>query len=282
MSVQAISAAFAVQGVSPSEKLVLLALANYADAEGKCWPSQARLALDTGLTDRQIRRVFVSLIEAGLMTKKERRRPDGYRASDVITLTLSPDTMSASEEPHRTFGDDLTGHLSPISPDTVSGLTTLEPSENHQREPSLERAQVRAARNDGFERFWSAYPSKVGKRDAEKAYAKAIKRIDSPDPPAVMLAAIERAAQGRRWLEGYIPNPSTWLNQDRWEDQPDERPDHHRQRPTDARRADTESRRDAWAEVLAERDCLQSEPDGRGASQSDGDGARYLRLAHTG
>lgn len=142
MSVQAISAAFAVQGVSPSEKLVLLALANYADAEGKCWPSQARLALDTGLTDRQIRRVFVSLIEAGLMTKKERRRPDGYRASDVITLTLSPDTMSASEEPHRTFGDDLTGHLSPISPDTVSGLTTLEPSENHQRDVVVERERV--------------------------------------------------------------------------------------------------------------------------------------------
>ena len=110
MSVQAISAAFAVQGVTPSEKLVLLALANYADAEARCWPSQARLARDTGLTDRQIRRVFVSLMAAGLMTKQERRRPDGYRASDVITLTISPDTMSASEQPHRTFEPDLTGH----------------------------------------------------------------------------------------------------------------------------------------------------------------------------
>ena len=282
MSVQAISAAFAVQGVTPSEKLVLLALANYADAEGRCWPSQSRLARDTGLTDRQIRRVFVSLMTAGLMSKQERRRPDGYRASDVITLTISPDTMSGSVEPHRTFQPDLTGHLSPISPDTMSGPTTLEPSENHQIEPSVERTLMRAAHTDGFERFWSAYPSKVGKRDAEKAFAKAVKRIDSPDPPAVMLTAIERAAQGRRWLEGYIPNPSTWLNQDRWEDQPDERSDHQLQRPTDARRADTESRRDAWAEEIAERNGLQPEPDDGGTPRPDGNGLRYLRLAHTG
>lgn len=128
MSVQAITAAFAVQGVSPSEKLVLLALANFADGDNRCWPSQARLAHDTGLTDRQIRRVFVSLIEAGLMNKAHRRRADGYRASDMITLTISPDKKSTKEKPYRTFEADLTGHLEQFSPDTVSDLTTLEPS----------------------------------------------------------------------------------------------------------------------------------------------------------
>jgi hypothetical protein len=141
MSVQAITAAFAVQGVSPSEKLVLLALANFADAEGRCWPSQARLALDTGLTDRQIRRVFVSLIDAGLMTKEHRRRRDGYRASDLITLTIFEDTVSAKGKPYRTFEDNLTGHLEPILPDTVSYPTTLEPSVEPSVEP-LEAAQA--------------------------------------------------------------------------------------------------------------------------------------------
>jgi hypothetical protein len=141
MSVQAISAAFAVQGLSPSEKLVLLALANFADADGRCWPSQARLAHDTGLTDRQVRRVFVSLIAAGVMTKKHRRRADGYRASDMITLTIFQDTMSSKGKPYRTFQDDLTGHLEPILPDTVSYPTTLEPSVEPSVEP-LEAAQA--------------------------------------------------------------------------------------------------------------------------------------------
>ena len=36
-----------------------------------------------------------------------------------------------------------------------------------------------------------------------------------------MIKAVERAQhEDKRWLEGYIPNPSTWLNQRRWEDEP--------------------------------------------------------------
>lgn len=278
MSVHAISSALHIRGVSPSEKLVLLVLANYADEGGCAYPSHRRLADETGLSDRTILTVMKTLEARGLLFRKERRRPDGSRSSDLITLTMGGETISPrGENDCAEVGKPFRGGGEVVSP-----LTTFEPSSNHQEEPSTERALVRAARNDGFERFWSAYPSKVGKRDAEKAYAKAVKRIDSPDPPGVMLAAIERAAQGRRWLEGYIPNPATWLNQDRWEDQPDERSDHQRQRPTDARRADTESRRNAWAEVLAERDGLQPEPDVGGSPRPDGDGARYLRLAHTG
>jgi hypothetical protein len=278
MSVQAISAALTITDVTASEKLLLLVLANYCDESFRCFPSQARLARETCLSDRTIRSTLVALEAKGRLTRVERSRPDGSRSTDLITLQLGAETISGGAE----AASGGVGKPFPGGAEAASGLTTFEPSSNHQEEPSEKRALVRASRNDGFERFWSAYPSKVGKRDAEKAYAKAVKRIDSPDPPGVMLAAIERAAQGRRWLEGYIPNPSTWLNQDRWEDQPDERSDHQLQRPTDARRADTESRRNAWAEVLAERDGLQPEPYDGGTPGPDGNGPRYLRLAHTG
>lgn len=49
MSVQAMTAAFALKVENPTAKLVLLALANYADQDGRCWPSQKKLCEVTSL-----------------------------------------------------------------------------------------------------------------------------------------------------------------------------------------------------------------------------------------
>lgn len=69
-----------------------------------------------------------------------------------------------------------------------------------------------------FERFWKAYPRKVNKPGAQKAFAK----ID-PDEELLqtMLTAIEKQKGSAQWQENggqYIPHPATWLNGHRWED----------------------------------------------------------------
>lgn len=164
MSVQAITCALAVRGVTASEKLVLLALANYADENMRCWPSQARLADDTCLTERTMRTVLASLEQRRLISRKERRRQDGTRASDVITLHFSGEVteqaeiISASQQP-----EDISAYQPEIhvannrkstsdQPENISGLTTFEPSKkNHQKEPS-DRARARPSRRmpDGY------------------------------------------------------------------------------------------------------------------------------------
>lgn len=66
-----------------------------------------------------------------------------------------------------------------------------------------------------FEKFWCAYPKKIGKGAAEKAFAKAGVGIE------LILAAVNRQAATEQWQKDggqYIPNPATWLNQRRWED----------------------------------------------------------------
>lgn len=62
--------------------------------------------------------------------------------------------------------------------------------------------------------FWELYPNKVGKADAEKAFKKALNRVDQ----LTMMQGLRRyvaKTDDRPWC-----NPSTWLNQDRWADQP--------------------------------------------------------------
>jgi len=69
-----------------------------------------------------------------------------------------------------------------------------------------------------FERFWSAYPRKVGKPDAKKKF-QALK----PDDALVekMIASINSWKPTDQWQdERFIPHPATWLHQRRWEDEP--------------------------------------------------------------
>ena len=69
---------------------------------------------------------------------------------------------------------------------------------------------------EDFDLFWSAYPKKVGKADARKAFAKAKASVET------MIASLDKQKQSDQWTrEGgrYIPNPATWLNQGRWEDE---------------------------------------------------------------
>ena len=71
----------------PAAKAVLVALAEYpGPGQRDCWPSQKTLADMTDMTDRQVRRCLSDLEAQGVIKRTERRRKDGTRRSDRITL----------------------------------------------------------------------------------------------------------------------------------------------------------------------------------------------------
>lgn len=65
-----------------------------------------------------------------------------------------------------------------------------------------------------FEEFWRAFPNRVGKLAAEKAYVKARARASAEE----LLAGVTRYL---RIKPGYAEfcHPATWLNQGRWLDE---------------------------------------------------------------
>ena len=70
-----------------------------------------------------------------------------------------------------------------------------------------------------FAEFWEVYPRKVGKEAARKAW----RRIKpTADHQSKILAKIKQAKNCDQWKRDngqYIPNPATWLNQGRWDDE---------------------------------------------------------------
>jgi hypothetical protein len=74
----------------------------------------------------------------------------------------------------------------------------------------------------GFAEFWAKYPNKSAKKDAIRAWQKL-----SPDESTQVsiLKAVDRQRQGEDWRkEGgrFVPHAATWLNGERWLDEPPE------------------------------------------------------------
>jgi len=70
-----------------------------------------------------------------------------------------------------------------------------------------------------FDMFWKIYPLKVGKVAARKAWSKI-----KPDTKLFekIMCAVETAKISQQWKRDngkYIPHPTTWLNQGRWDDE---------------------------------------------------------------
>lgn len=69
-----------------------------------------------------------------------------------------------------------------------------------------------------FEEFYCLYPRKEAKREAFKAYSKAIKLIDK-DTIIKGLKEYIKHIESDKIEKKYIKHPATWLNQGCWEDE---------------------------------------------------------------
>lgn len=119
---------------------------------------------------------------------------------------------------------------------SVGGMERIREKERRKKAAQRERARQQAveaadtpalpaakpeasASQRRFDTFWKAYPKKVGKGAAEKSFMKY--KVDDA-LLETMLKAIEAAKRSEQWQRDggqYIPNPATWLNQRRWEDE---------------------------------------------------------------
>ncbi len=138
-------------------------------------------------------------------------RSNGTKATSYKLTTMSKSVQASLQ----------VGVQDSIQDGVQSGLQvgcTLTKRNETKHKPSISPSN---GENDAFDTFWKMYPKKVGKGAAEKAFKKY-----KPDDALLntMLKAIEIQLQSEQWKKDcgqYIPNPATWLNQKRWEDEPD-------------------------------------------------------------
>lgn len=221
MSTAAMTWARKCRGLTPTQKLVLFVLADTANPD-TCFIASKGIAADSGLSEKTVRTALHSLLDAGVIQGDMRPgiRPlwtlavaesgNCYRLKRNLLPLSKRNLLPLSNLPSRSPKRNLL----PIKAVTV----TDEPREVSKKEREITLSLPvprREAEPDAFDAWWKAYPKRVGKDDARKAYAKATKRGATD-------ADLATGLQRQRWPSElkFIPNPATWLNQGRWQDDP--------------------------------------------------------------
>ncbi|CAM3885007.1 hypothetical protein [Roseateles saccharophilus] len=145
------------------------------------------------------------------------------------SLGLLPDGMAVEPEAEPSSHDDETPGKPEASPGfsgdecAMNGVkTVLTPDSLNLTPDSLNprrKARGSPAEPAGFADFWAAYPRKVGKADALKAFGKL---QAGPELVAMLVQAVQRQRASEQWQRDggqYVPHPATWLNGRRWEDE---------------------------------------------------------------
>lgn len=170
-------------------------LARYADAEThKAYPSRTTLAERLRCSTKSVDRASQELVDSGAMTKKQR-----HNSSVIYTLRVV-----------QGGGHQSPGGWTPVSMgvDTSVDLTRTTELEPSEREPLK-------TSSESFDRFWNVYPRKQGKGKAKEAFMSAVK---TAGVDAVMAGAVRYATDPNLPDPQFVPLPTTWLNQERWDD----------------------------------------------------------------
>lgn len=115
------SACWPLQGMSGPQKAVLISLADNANDEGVCWPSVARIAQRTCLSERTVQTAIKWLTQVGLLEIRER-----MGRSTVYTLT--PAYYAPPQEAHPAAAAPSPPQLTTETPAAAAPRTVIEPS----------------------------------------------------------------------------------------------------------------------------------------------------------
>lgn len=194
------------KGIKPSAKIVLYWLADHYNGETKeCFPSHKRLAECCEMTRQSIINQLRILEESGFINILPRYRDNGSHTSNTYKLLLVD--VEKDKEVVKNF--DIPSQKNEQG--LIKDFNTLNLVNNNQvSEPDNIRVIL------FFEEVWDRYPRKVGKGAAKKAWVKACNKINDLALRDAVFEYIE-AVNGK--TKKFIPHLSTWLNQERWEDE---------------------------------------------------------------
>lgn len=187
----------------PHQRLMMLALADNANDRGLSWPSVSTLAQKCSVKERAAQYTLQSLQSDGWLSIEERPGRSNYYRVNVDRLTHAMECTPAT---------DCTGAAEERE---VVQPTAPEPSMNHQEVPTppTPRKRGRLQYTPDFEEFWEAYPRKVDKQGAARAWEKV--RALNIDRRTVIIAATQLAVDPNR-EDRYTPHAATWLRRDGW------------------------------------------------------------------
>jgi len=199
--------------VTPTQKLILLSLADRAGEDAECWPSIKRLEADTGLDRKSIMDNRKKLIEKNLITYTGEMK--GFR-KQVPVMRLNYVLHRESTSPESGTGKKFTGPESGTRTGPESGTLNLK-EEPTNIKPIVHSSNEQKESLQLFIKFWEAYPRKQNKENTKKAWMR--KKLDKHIDAILENLTLRAKTEWKGKDTQYIPLPLSYLNGRRWEDE---------------------------------------------------------------
>lgn len=201
-----------------SRLLLLVAIADYCNAEGWAWPSIKSLCQRTRMGERYVQKMLQEIKEDGELEIRARSNEKGQQ-SNFYRVRITP--VNNGTPPVHDAPPDEPEYTPPVNRSTPN--PSIQPSRNHQEgdsplTPDGGGESSIKSKMTGFDDFWSAYPVKKKKETAQRAW----KRHGCSAKLEEILLAITIQKTWPGWLKSggrFIPHPSTWLNSHAWDDE---------------------------------------------------------------
>lgn len=145
---------------------------------------------------------------------------EGDRDRDIYNKKIESIDQISFDQPSADASNDTTKSSFDTKNDTTNSSLQASKEKDTPSIKAKKRKTIKFEYNDPlFEQFWAVYPRKIGKGKAWECWRKI-----RPDPTLVekMIRTIEAFKKTRQWIREkgkFIPHPSTWLNQGRWDDE---------------------------------------------------------------
>lgn len=215
------------QGLSARAKLFYGMLSCMSNHKGYCWAKNETMAKYLGLaeknSDRTVRRLLAELKDHGYIYVEQcntngntLRKIFLDKAFDRPDKNDRPPGQNCPDRPDKNVHQNniKNNNIPPIVPQ--GGQEPEKPKKPRKRKRPTGKVDLPPELEESFSRFWAAYPNQ---KDKQNARLRWLQLEPSEELVQTILQAIDDQKLSDDWERGYIPMPSTWLNNRRWEDE---------------------------------------------------------------
>lgn len=219
MSNEAITWAFNQDGLTMTEKFVLIALADYANEDHMCFPAHEKTAKRVAASKSTVQRAVKGLEDKGLLRVVSWHRPNGSTTSNRYQLRVGGHYDHGGSHP-----DTRAGYVNDQGA-MVTSDHPITPSSYPPDEPPGKNTKAPAEADAAFEAFWDSYPAtRKGGKDGPKGARSKYKTLARELTDQGLMDRLQHYKRTRARLERSgefvpaVPHVTTWLNQHRWDD----------------------------------------------------------------
>jgi len=231
-------------------RFVLLAIGEYANKSGSCFPYIQSIAMRTLFTREYVGRTIEQLIRDGWIYKTphpSNHRSFGYQVNMAKLGLCEPNSSEHNSYEDSSYEDEAYSHVnfngvsceqSSEPPHPLIGVTV----NNRQEEPLISPTPYLNDKGESKQdvaeqelKIYETYPRRVGKERALKAIRKAVVRLEKGDESHEKMDAYSArrflwkkvkeyacspaGAKSQNKNEDFRPHPATWFNDGRYFDE---------------------------------------------------------------